>query len=209
MTGLIVVALVSYAAGAIPFSLWAGRIFAGINLREHGSGNLGASNAFRFLGARIATGVLIADIAKGFLPVYFAPAMGGGQGVADHWVMLVAAFATVIGHMFSVFVRFRGGKGIATTSGAFLAIAPWALLGAFAVFAAVVVPTRIISLGSIAGSICLPAIVYLVNRFGLASYHWSVLALSVVIMVVVIIKHTSNIRRLLAGRERGLQREKF
>lgn len=208
MIGIAIAVVVSYVAGAIPFSYIAGRVFAGIDLRQHGSGNLGATNTFRFLGAKIAVGVLITDIAKGFLPVFFAPAYAGGHGVAAEWLRLAAALATVLGHMFSVFVKFRGGKGIATTAGAFLALAPWAFLGGFIVFAVAFGVTRIVSVGSIASAIALPVVVYLVNRTGIADYHVSVQLLSLAITLVVLVKHKSNIKRLLAGQEPALQRHK-
>ena len=208
MIGLVAVALVSYLAGSIPFSYIAGKAFAGIDLREHGSGNLGASNTFRFLGAKIAIAVLVADVAKGFLPVRFAPVLAAGSSIPDHWLMLVAGFFTVIGHMFSVFVRFSGGKGIATTAGAFLAIAPWALAIGFGVWSLVMATTRIVSLASLTAAVALPLVVLLVNQVGLANYHWSVFALSVTVMIVVLVKHRSNIKRLLAGQEKALQRHK-
>jgi glycerol-3-phosphate acyltransferase PlsY len=206
--GIAVVAIVSYVAGAIPFSYIAGRSFASIDLREHGSGNLGASNTFRFLGPKVAAGVLVCDIAKGFLPTFFAPAYAPGPTVSAHWLMLIAAFFTVIGHMFSVFVGFKGGKGIATTAGAFMALAPWAFLGAFIVWAIAFAATRIVSLGSILAALALPLVVYFTGRFGLESSHWSVLALSGAICIVVVVKHMSNIRRLMAGQEPALGRER-
>lgn len=208
MIGAVLAALVGYISGAIPFSYIAGRVFAGIDLREHGSGNLGATNTFRFLGPKIAVGVLVADVAKGFAPVYFAPAYVGGHGLEDHWLMLVAAFFAIVGHLFSVFVRFSGGKGIATSAGAFLALAPWAFLGGAIVFFAAAVPTRIVSVGSISALLALPLIVIGLNAIGVTAYHWSIIAVSVVLTVVMLYKHRSNIRRLMAGQEPKLHREK-
>lgn len=208
MIGIVLAAAVGYFAGSIPFSLIAGRVFGGIDLREHGSGNLGATNTFRYLGAKIAIGVLVLDIAKGFLPVYFAPTYAAGHGVADHWLMIAATFAAVFGHMFSVWVRFRGGKGIATTAGAFMALAPWAFLIAAAVFFAAVGATRIVSVGSISAAVALPVAVWVVDRVGLADTHRSVLAMTVALSVVVLVKHKSNIARLRTGREPVLQRHK-
>jgi glycerol-3-phosphate acyltransferase PlsY len=113
VAAFIAIAIASYALGAIPFSYIAGKMFAGIDLREHGSGNLGASNTFRMLGSKIAVAVLICDIAKGYLPVHFAYLASGLAGTAGsaapiHWLMLVAALAAVLGHMYSVFVGFSG-----------------------------------------------------------------------------------------------------
>lgn len=208
MTGVVVVALVSYISGAIPFSYVAGKLFAGIDLRDHGSGNLGATNTFRFLGPQIASLVLVADIAKGFLPVFFAPIYSPGHTIPDLWLMYIAGFFAVIGHMFSVFVRFKGGKGIATTAGVFLALAPAAFLGAFVVFAAVMGVWKIVSVASMVSSITLPVMVYIAQRLALVPGDRSLLILSCAITVVVLAKHHSNIRRLLAGTEPVLRRHR-
>lgn len=207
MTGVLAVAVAGYLGGAIPFSYIAGRLVGGIDLREHGSGNLGASNTFRFLGPRIAGLVLLLDVAKGFLPVYFAPAWGG-ELFSSGALMVLAGFMAVMGHMFSVFVRFRGGKGIATTAGVFLALAPLALLAAFVVWGIVFATTRIVSVASLAGALALPLGVYAWSRLGTASYDAPVLVLSGAIAGVVVVKHRSNIRRLLAGEEPALRRHK-
>jgi glycerol-3-phosphate acyltransferase PlsY len=207
MIGILIVAAVSYVSGAIPFSYLAGKAFGGIDLRQHGSGNLGASNTFRFLGPKVAAGVLVADIAKGFLPVFFAPAYGG-DAIREMWLMYVAGFFAVIGHMFSVFVGFKGGKGIATTAGVFLALSPTAFLGAFAVWAGVMVAVRIVSVASMAGALALPLIVYAAQRLGVAPAERSLIILSCAIAVVVLVKHRSNIKRLLGGTEPVLRRHR-
>lgn len=214
MVAIAVAALAAYILGSIPFSYLAGRIFAGIDLRQHGSGNLGASNTFRILGARAAVAVLVLDVAKGFVPVYMAPIANNMQGLlalrpmGDHWLMLVAALFAVLGHMFSLFLRFSGGKGIATSAGAFMALSPWAFMAAFLVWLLVFVATRIVSAGSISAALALPVIVLLLQRTGLANRHWSLLALSCAIAIVVLIKHRGNISRLLAGEEPALERRK-
>jgi len=203
-----VVMVVGYLAGAIPFSYIAGRLFGGIDLRKHGSGNLGASNTFRLLGGKIALGVLAGDIAKGYLPVFFAPAYAPSGSVPAHWLMLVAALFAVIGHMFSVFVGFSGGKGIATTAGAFLALSPVVLLVTLGIFLGVFAARRIVSLASITGAIALPFVVLLLDRTGIEPSHWPLFAASVVIAIVVLVKHRGNIKRLRAGTEPALQRVK-
>jgi glycerol-3-phosphate acyltransferase PlsY len=208
MIGVAIVIVVSYCAGAIPFSYIAGRVFAGIDLRQHGSGNLGASNTFRFLGPKIALFVLVADIAKGFLPVYFAPVYGVGHTMPDLWLMYIAGFFAVVGHMFSVFVAFKGGKGIATTAGVFMALAPAAFVGAFVVWAVVMGTVRIVSIASMAGAIVLPGVVYTTQRLGLVAADRSLLVLSIAITIVVLVKHRSNIKRLLAGTEPVLRRHR-
>lgn len=206
MTDLFLAALMGYLAGAIPFSYIAGRVFGGVDLRRYGSGNLGATNTFRLLGARIALVVLAADVAKGFVPVVAAPGVGSPGEVPREWLMLTAAFFAVIGHMFSVFVSFAGGKGVATMAGAFLALAPWALLVTVVVYAAVFAAKRIVSLASIVGAIVFPIAVFVLDRTGLAAAPWPLRAASVLISIVVLFKHRSNMRRLVRGEESVLQR---
>ena len=109
------VAIPSYIVGAIPASFIMGRLARGIDLREHGSGNLGAANTFRVLGSRAAVPVLLFDIGKGFFAVWYLSGFGG----TAIWFSLIAAVSVVIGHNYSVFVRFSGGKGVGTTAGAF------------------------------------------------------------------------------------------
>jgi glycerol-3-phosphate acyltransferase PlsY len=208
MTALAVVAAASFLVGGVPFSYLAGRLARGIDLREHGSGNLGASNVFRILGSRWAIAVLVLDVVKGFAPVVLAGRWGAGLGVDGRWLGIVAAGGAILGHLFSPYLRFSGGKGIATSAGAFLALQPWAFVGAFSVWAAVFAWRRIMSLASLCGAVSLPILVYATGRLGIGDSHWSLLAASSIIMAVVVAKHRSNIRRLLRGTEAALSRKK-
>lgn len=202
---IVAVLVASYLVGAIPFSYIAGRLVKGIDLREHGSGNLGATNTFRLLGPRWAIPVLVLDVAKGFVPVFVA---GHGVPGDPRWLALAAMFGAILGHLYSPYVRFSGGKGIATSAGAFLALAPWAFLASFVLFAAVFAARRIVSLASLAAAITLPLWVWLAGRMGIGDSHWSTLAVSTIIMAVVVVKHRSNIKRLLAGTEAALARRR-
>jgi glycerol-3-phosphate acyltransferase PlsY len=157
---------------------------------------------------KIALLVLAADIAKGFLPVFFAPAYSLGHTIPDLWLMYIGGFFAVIGHMFSLFMRFKGGKGIATTAGVFLALAPAAFLGALVVFVVVFGATRIVSVASMVSSIALPVMVYITQRMGWVPGDRSLLILSFAITVVVLVKHHSNIRRLMSGTEPALRRHR-
>jgi glycerol-3-phosphate acyltransferase PlsY len=208
LISLAVIALISYLAGSIPFSYIAGRLQANIDLRQHGSGNLGASNTYRLLGAKTAALVLVGDIAKGFLPVYFATVLDWQHSVDPLHIQLAAALMAVLGHMYSVYLRFSGGKGIATSAGAFLALMPWAALFAFALWAAVLAARRVVSLASLCAAVALPFIVYATGRLGLAHFRWELVYLSIIVSVVVLFRHRSNIRRLLEGSEPVLKRTK-
>jgi glycerol-3-phosphate acyltransferase PlsY len=203
---LLVVAVAGYLAGAIPFSYLAGRVFGKTDLRRHGSGNLGATNAFRLLGAKVALLVLAADVAKGFVPVIAAPALAAHGAVGREWLMLTAGFFAIIGHMYSVFVSFSGGKGVATATGVFLALAPWALLVTALVFAVVFAARRIVSLASITGAVVFPIAVFVLGRAGIARAPWPLQAASVLISAVVLVRHRGNFKRLARGEEPVLKR---
>ena len=190
----------SYLLGATPTSYWVGKASRGLDLREHGSGNLGATNAFRVLGWQWALPVVVVDIGKGFVPVWLFP---GLAGVGLGWTLLFGT-AAIVGHMFSFWVGFRGGKGVATSAGVFLALAPLAFLGALVVWVGVIAVTRYVSLGSILAALALPALVVFTTPSGddrtlLASF-------SAALAAFVIWKHRSNIRRLLAGEESRVER---
>ena len=198
----------SYLIGAIPFSYIGGKLLKGIDLREHGSGNLGASNTFRILGVAPGAVVLVLDIAKGFVPVYIAGQLAASHGLSVHWLTLACAVAAVLGHMFSIYLKFSGGKGIATAGGAFMAIQPYALLGSFIVWALLFSTRRIMSLATLSAAATLPPFVYLSGRLGLWPSHWSYTAVSAVLVVVIFYRHRSNIRRLMAGTEPAFARKK-
>src|SRR6056297_460773 len=139
-----------------------GKAFHGIDLRREGSGNLGATNVFRVLGWKAAVPVVVIDIAKGWIPVgLFASWIGAGIP----WMLAFGA-AAIIGHMFSFWVAFKGGKGVATSAGVFLALAPWAALGAFVVWSALTFPTGYVSLGSIGAAVSLPILLALTPHRG-------------------------------------------
>ena len=208
MIASVVFVIGSYLIGAIPFSYLAGRLLKGIDLREHGSGNLGASNTFRILGVTPGVVVLLLDIAKGFLPVYTAGRAASSAGLPVHWLTLACAVAAVLGHMFSIYLKFSGGKGIATAGGAFLAIQPYALLGSFVVWVVLFSTRRIMSLATLSAAATLPLFVYLSGRLNLWPTHWSYTAVSAVLVVVIFYRHRSNIGRLLAGTEPALARKK-
>lgn len=192
-SGLFVV--LAYLLGATPTSYWVGRGIFGVDLREKGSGNLGATNTFRVLGWRAALPVALFDVFKGWLP---AALFAGWAGVADPvaWSIVFGA-AAILGHVFSIWVGFKGGKGVATSAGVFLAMAPWATLICLAAFIGVVWTTRMVSAGSITAALTLtPAVVFTPSRGGSV-----VVGFSAILATFVIWAHRSNIRRILRGEE--------
>lgn len=189
----------AYLLGSTPFAYFAGRLLRGIDLREHGSGNLGATNVYRTLGAVAAIVVLVLDAAKGALPVLLFPAITGTDG--GGWP---AAFgiAAIIGHVRPYAGFFKGGgKGVATASGVFAALAPVPFLAAFVTFVAVVAATRYVSLGSMLGAVALALTVAL--REGTRS---TLTGVAVALAAFVVWTHRANIGRLRRGEESRLGR---
>ncbi|NLG60933.1 MAG: glycerol-3-phosphate 1-O-acyltransferase PlsY [Candidatus Cloacimonetes bacterium] len=190
--------LASYLLGATPTSYLIARSVRGIDLREHGSGNLGATNAFRVLGWKAATPIFLFDIFKGWLPAALFPLWDGVEGWA--WPLAYGA-AAVIGHVFSIYVGFRGGKGVATGAGVFLALAPTAVLAGLAVWLLLVFTTGYVSLASITAAVVLPVAVLIVQGANPIFY------LALVLAAFVIYAHRSNVRRLLRGEEHRFRRK--
>jgi glycerol-3-phosphate acyltransferase PlsY len=184
--------LASYLLGAIPTSYWVARLLKGVDLRQVGSRNLGATNLYRNLGWRYAVPVGLFDVAKGAVPVLvFGPRAGGGT-----WIPVACGVAAVIGHVFSLFVGFKGGKGVATAAGVVLGLVPLATLVAAVVWAAVVKLSGYVSLGSIAAAATLPVAAYALHPAE-RDLVWFLAALG----LFVIVMHRANIKRLLAGTE--------
>lgn len=188
--------LAAYLIGAIPTSYIVGRL-RGIDLRRHGSGNLGATNAFRVLGWKAALPIFVIDIAKGWFPAFAFPGWDGEP--STYWAMAYGA-AAIVGHVFSVYVKFKGGKGVATSAGVLLALAPSALLIGLVVWAALVWLTGYVSLASMVGAIAVATSVWILEGPG------PILWLTLAVAAFVIFAHRANIRRLLAGTENRFTR---
>ncbi|MFL5401381.1 MAG: glycerol-3-phosphate 1-O-acyltransferase PlsY [Gemmatimonadales bacterium] len=190
--------LASYFIGAIPTSYLVSRLFAKIDLREHGSGNLGATNLYRVLGWRYAVPVALFDMAKGAIPVLvLAPQVSSSDLFA-----LTCGIAAIVGHVFSAFVGFKGGKGVATAAGVMLGLTPVALAVCAAVWASLVLLTGYVSLGSIAAAAVLPVAVYLLERPTTPELLW----VDAGVAAGVILLHRRNIQRLLSGTENRFRR---
>ncbi len=181
--------IVAYLIGSIPVGVMLARL-KGKDPRKTGSGNIGATNVMRTAGRALGIATLIGDIAKGFLPTFIAIRLGmPGEIVA------VIGLATFAGHLFPVFLKFRGGKGVATALGVYLAVAPVAIIPCFIVFVVTLLVWRYVSLGSLAGAGIVPFAMYALKVP--VEYVW----LAIVIAVFVFIKHKDNIERLIKGQE--------
>lgn len=201
MAGLLV--LIAYVCGSFPSAYLAGRIVRGIDLRTVGSGNLGATNVYRELGAGPAVVVLFVDAAKGALPALVFPRFVGSadRPTALMWWALAFGVAAIVGHAKPIFLLWRGGgKGVATAAGVFFATTPGPTVIALMTFIVVVAATRYVSLGSILAALALPLGEWLLGAPAPA------LVVSVGLAVFVLLTHRGNIRRLAAGTERRLGR---
>ncbi len=185
--------LAGFAVGSIPVGLWWGKLWKGIDVREHGSRNLGATNVFRTFGPAHGIAVLLLDVAKGVLAVSLGRAWAGGDIGG-----LVAGLSAVVGHAWTPWARFRGGKGVATGLGIWLALATAASGIALACFVATLAITRRVSAGSLLAAAALPAAVALT---GPAHERSARIAAAILTALLVWVRHGANIRRLIAGTE--------
>jgi glycerol-3-phosphate acyltransferase PlsY len=202
------VAAAAFLLGSIPFGYLLVRVFHGIDVRSIGSGNIGATNVARTGGKKTAIVTLVLDVLKGWLPVFLvlhtnalhvdALHLGAVPAGSLQTLAAVAALAAVLGHMFTPWLGFKGGKGVATSLGVFLALSPAAVLIAVAIFAITIALTRYVSLGSILAAAAFPLLQWRIAGKGLPA---AALAVSAIIALLVIIRHHQNIGRLMAGTE--------
>ena len=198
MNELLVIVL-AYLIGSIPTSVWVSQQFFGIDIREYGSGNAGATNTFRVLGPRWGTVVMVVDMLKGTLAVNLAlllPQYSDNPNLFLN-LQLCLGLAAVLGHIFPIWADFKGGKGVATLFGLVLGISPWTALSCSGVFLLVLFLTRFVSLSSILASIAFP--IFILVIFNVDNPIYRVFAIAVALMVV--LTHQKNIGRLLRGSE--------
>jgi glycerol-3-phosphate acyltransferase PlsY len=188
--------ILGYLLGSIPFGYLLVRATGGGDIRFKGSGNIGATNVARTSGWSVGVATLLLDAAKGFVAVWIAEHFAGG----NIRIMMFAGFAAILGHVFPVWLKFEGGKGVATALGIFLAICWPALAAAVVLFILVAIFYRYVSLASISAAASLPLLVYLLYAPGHAP-PTAVSVCTLLAAVVVIVKHRDNIERLMAGTE--------
>lgn len=194
---------VGYAVGGLPFGLLIGRISRNVDLRQHGSGRTGATNALRTLGPAAAAAVLVLDLVKGLAAVSIARLLLAAAGPeAAEWGGAAAGAAAVLGHVYSPFIGFRGGRGVATTTGALLALAPWAVLVVAPVVLLIAWRSRLMSLASLCGAALAPVVTAALSAIARAEP--PDVAYTVVAGGVVFLAHRDNIARLRAGTERRI-----
>jgi glycerol-3-phosphate acyltransferase PlsY len=199
---LVLALVVSYLLGSIPISVWLGKAIRGIDIREHGSGNAGATNALRVLGLKAGLLVMALDMTKGLVAVLLVSRIAEPSSAVDIDVTRVlTGGCAIMGHIFSIFLGFRGGKGVGTGAGVLFALAPIVTLCALILWAIIVAVTRYVSVASMAAAVCVPALMALQKLAFGNDPGRALMSLGVVLALVVLISHHANARRLLAGRE--------
>jgi glycerol-3-phosphate acyltransferase PlsY len=190
--------LLAYLVGAIPSAVWVGKTFYGIDVREYGSGNAGATNTFRVLGKKPGIAVLIMDVLKGFLAVKIAYLVGDYEPQSPEFIDFELALAVcgLVGHIFPVYVGFRGGKGVATMLGILIGVHPEAALICAAVFVVSFTISRFVSLSSMLAGITFPVVIMVFY-----STNSSINIFSLAVAIMILVTHQRNIERLLAGEE--------
>ena len=204
------VIIISYLLGAIPSSLWAGKIYKSVDIRNHGSGNAGATNTFRLLGWKAGVIVSLVDLGKGFVAAYYVSELAyiitGDVPSLQRWetetfIQLIAGVTAVIGHMFPVYANFSGGKGVMAAAGMLLAIEPISIVVSIFVFIVVLFSSRYVSLASILAAFFYP-ITLLILRYAMQwSIDGSLIIFGTFCALAIIIKHHGNIKRLMQGNE--------
>ena len=203
--GLVISSLLAYLIGSIPFSLLIARYAGGIDLRQHGSGNVGATNVARTMGAKWGILALLLDASKGMLSVGVIPLVIQLTPDMKMHQAVLGAILAVLGHMFSIWLGLKGGKGVATALGGVVFLSPWVTLCAFVAFLLTILTTRIMSLSSI-----IAAVVFAVTQLAVGGgdlwteQNWSLAGFAIAVPLLIIVQHRSNISRLLRGEEKKL-----
>ena len=214
MYTLLLIVLLSYCIGSIPGSLWVGKWFYNVDLRQHGSGNPGATNAYRVLGWKAGLFSTLIDMGKGYVAAGLVPGIISSLGIDalpfsnnGLVVPLIAGAAAVVGHMFPLWAKFKGGKGVNTAAGILIAITPLNMLVVFVVFCLVLWRTSYVSLSSITAAISYP-ISLIVQKYALGNTDvpLGLLVFGVLLASGIVLAHHSNIKRLLNGTENKISR---
>lgn len=211
MISFIVIVLLAYLLGSIPTAVWIGKFVKGVDIREHGSGNAGATNTFRMLGWKAGTMVLLIDFSKGFVAAYFISQIGfaigempetvGGWNL-EVFMRIIAGTSAVLGHMFPLYAGFNGGKGVITAAGMLYGIEPVSISLALGLFVIVLLVSRFVSLASIVASFSYPVFLLIIRYFFQnEDIDGSLMVFSSVVALTIIFQHRGNIKRLLNGTE--------
>lgn len=216
MLSFIVIIVLSYLIGSIPSSVWIGKLTKGVDIRDHGSGNAGATNTFRVLGWKAGSVVALVDLGKGFVAAFYISQLGFALGEMpevlfgvweiDASVRVVAGLSAVLGHMYPLYAGFKGGKGVITAAGMLYGVEPISISLAIIIFLIVLFSSRYVSLASIVASISYPIfLISLRYAFGYTEIDGSLMVISTVIALTIVVKHHGNIKRLIEGNENRIK----
>jgi len=200
---------VAFLCGSVPFGFWAGKL-KGLDIRQHGSGNIGATNVIRVCGKGIGIPVFILDMIKGLVPVLLPSWMLAGTEITGSLLSaaaVVCGLAAILGHMFTPWLGFKGGKGVATAAGVLLGIAPIAMLAAFGAWLLFFFTSRYVSLASMAAAIAVP-VTMAVQMVTAKSWDGVLLGFGILLAILVVVRHRTNIQRLMAGTESRVGKKK-
>jgi len=198
--GFFIGMILAYLLGSIPSGVIVGKKIKGIDIRKHGSKNSGATNALRVLGAKLGLLVLLSDILKGAIPVIVSQYLLKVEGI----YLVIIGIMAIIGHILSIFLKFKGGKGVATSLGVFIVLSPKSMIIIILLFIAIVLSTRYVSLGSITCAFVYPILTFVI--YGNAKIE--VVLLGILVAVYIIYKHKTNIKRLMNGQENKIKLKK-
>ena len=201
MLNILLTLFIAYLIGSFPTALIAGKLLMKIDIREHGSGNAGATNVFRVLGWKAGLVVLLIDMFKGFASVWWVPGLAVVNPDVFIYVQILSGIAAIAGHIWTIFAKFRGGKGVGTAAGVFIGLQPAPVMICLIVFIGVVYKTKYVSLGSMIAAFLLPIILLVQKFFLLIEIPLPMIVLSILLAVLIIVTHRANINRLIQGTE--------
>ena len=206
MTYILIFCLLGYIIGSVPSAVWVGKTFFGVDVREHGSGNAGATNVFRVLGKTAGSTVLLLDVLKGLFAARLSYLYANNIDSSLTYTeildfKIIFGVMAIVGHLFPVFANFRGGKGVATLFGVIITLNPGLALWAVLVFLLVFVPTGYVSLGSMIAGISIPVLAMRV----FSMYQTGMVIFTITLAVLVVLTHKKNIQRLIAGTENRMK----
>ncbi|MBU4443545.1 glycerol-3-phosphate 1-O-acyltransferase PlsY [bacterium] len=211
MLNLMVILVLSYLAGSFPTSIIVGKITKGIDIREHGSGNAGGTNSFRVLGWKAGLFVSLVDIAKGTFATLVISRIRFGTAPFENpsIVMILAGICAILGHTYTIFAGFKGGKGVATGAGMLIALFPYALLTCLVIFLLTLFTTGFVSVSSITAAVSLPIMLFMFDRFLNMNVDPVLMIVSIIIPFFIIFTHRTNIKRLISGEEKSFEKLKI
>ncbi|OQX96013.1 acyl-phosphate glycerol 3-phosphate acyltransferase [candidate division KSB1 bacterium 4572_119] len=207
MLTLLIIIFLSYLAGSIPTSIICSKLFKGIDLREHGSGNAGGTNAIRVLGWKIGVFVMLVDVGKGVLATLLISQIRiDSIGLSPDLLQIIAGLSAIFGHIWTVFAGFKGGKGVGTAAGMLFSLYPVAGLACLVIFFLMLALFRYVSLSSMTAAASFPVVVLLTKNW--IAYSNELIYFAVFIALLIIFTHRSNIKRLIKGEENKVGKKK-